>query len=149
MKLFPEFCKQANARYPREPLEVALFFFQSDRKAAGLGALDVRKREASRLGRHPVRNTKWAYEMTRDVFYRLTIDRLPYTEIDPTQFIELRAFNPNDPTPDCVTLIRHPAVFVERMVVINHKEFWTERGREGIAARLREARRQIRQELAP
>ena len=44
----------AIGRYPRTPSLLAVMFFTSDRRAAGLGALDQRKRDAERTGRRPV-----------------------------------------------------------------------------------------------
>lgn len=74
MSRFPmlELAAIAHKRYPDMALDLAVMCLLSDRRAAGLGALDDRKRRASR--RHsPVRNIKERDLLSGHLIYSRTI----------------------------------------------------------------------------
>lgn len=66
----------AMCRYPKDDPLLAIDFVLSDRRAAGLGALDERKRLASRRY-SPVRNVKWVDQLTGRIRYSRTINIEP------------------------------------------------------------------------
>lgn len=126
----------AMRRYPDDNALLAVEFLLSDRREAGLGALDERKRLASR--RHsPVRNTKtqdlmtgrWHYSRRIDIPAR---DEWPILEAD---YIPGGAHQ-------TVTIARTPARQTHMACYCERPR--TETDRRMVAAMLRELRRSTR-----
>lgn len=144
MSRFPYFLKQAHARYPREPLTLALMMFESDRRMAGLGALDITKRlHRKNEGYKFVSNTKQMHVLNGTCVYQLAVHRLAFFE-----YPEFDSLMPTEGSgAECVTVTRKPEKFSERWVPVNPRDLWTERGRDMIAYTLRKVRREMRKDL--
>lgn len=129
----------ASRRYPDDSPLLAVEFLLSDRREAGLGALDERKRLASR--RHsPVRNTKTQDLMTGRWHYSRRIDIPPRVEWPPLEADDL--LPGSGATIDKVTIRRIPARQVHMACYCERPR--TEADRRMVAAMLRELRRSTR-----
>lgn len=124
----------AHRRYPDMPLDLALMCFESDRRRAGLGALDDRKRRGVEVFRS--KRLDFASDL---VIYRFGIARPAREEYVPQDWMDF------DPSKDYSTLT------VQRVKIPAHKEkfglnvrvrdFYDQRTRNLIARQLRNARR--------
>lgn len=134
MKHKTDVLRLALARYPKTPAPLALMYFESDRRAAGLGALDHRKRG----GRGEVKCYKTVDLMTGRVQY----DRI----IDVKARDEFPSFDRNwmrlEDAPETVTLILRPGRLAHRAVRFDRHDFDTQRGRSMVAKVLMQLRRE-------
>lgn len=127
--------KLAVARYPCKPVDLAIVFFMSDRRSAGLGALDERKRQ--RRPSQRVRCVKRLDLERGDIFYDRIID------VPPLQSLDIPEWPPAlDDAPEYVTIRTTPARFAHRCVRVPARSFEHQRDRDFVAACLRELRRQ-------
>lgn len=140
----------AQRRYPRTEPTVALMMFDSDRRAAGLGALGYRTRPGGlALKRHPrtmlsVSNTKERYMLTDRLLYTMRVSALERDELP--EFIEMPVLGAAaDAT---TTIIRRKGFDVAMHLPWDRRALLTERDRTMLAHALREARRKFRQEVA-
>ncbi|MDB5730712.1 MAG: hypothetical protein JWQ03_607 [Variovorax sp.] len=126
----------AIARYPMMPPELALECFHSDRRAAGLGALDERKREPTdaRTVRRPVTRLKVADALSRRVEYRLA--RESYQAFTGTCLLDPRFARE-------ATFTKVTVKGYDYAVFFDDRELATQRGRDVIARQLRAIRRQV------
>jgi hypothetical protein len=125
--------KSACARYPSVPPLLALMYLRSDRRAAGLGALDATRRTGRTIMRYKERDL-----LNRRVLYTLR-NKLPPRDVMPDFDFD---------APICgaaaadsfVTITRLPAVDVARRVGVDERDMEN----RGLVARwLRQARREI------
>jgi len=137
MKADHELLELASRRYQGEPA-LALMQFASDRRRAGLGALDIAKRNPGK--RKPIRHTKEVWQDGR-VYYKSVLDipaRLVY--LPPQPAISLAAFKAQL----TVKTERRPAVKQVRVLPIEFRKFECQSGRREVAMLLRELRKGIR-----
>ena len=128
----------ATRRYPRTHALLALQYFESDRRTAGLGAL----KDSPGRGHKNVRNIKRVDLETLGVFYHRIIDIPQRWELPPMEF----TFSITDVSQnECVTMLKTPARFVERYVRVSRRDFQTQEGRNRVANYLRQLRRETRQ----
>ena len=124
----------AHARYPNEPIDLAIMMFMSDRRAAGLGALDDNKRPR---GRRPVRNIKRVDLLSGDVLYERIIDA-PAHQVLPRMEFE---YTVGSPGPAYVKATYVPARKSHFCVRIERGWLESQRDRRMAANYLRELRR--------
>lgn len=139
---FFELAVLARRRYPGDPLDEAVMQYHWDRKAAGLGALDEKKRGIAHYGRcnGTVRNSKHRDLLDGRVRYERVIDvpeSLRYPEPDWNTWMPGSLAGA-----DTVTLIQVPARRAHLAVKFDARDFQTQRGRKFIAATLHNMRRQ-------
>jgi hypothetical protein len=127
----------AHRRYPDMPLDLALFCFRSDRRTAGLGALDERKRKR----RGEVANYKLDVFEHRQVRYHLIRHTRARREYDPESFSSIDVFDAKS----TVLLIDIPERTQHLVVPVDYFDFENQRGRRRVAIALRIARRQLRE----
>lgn len=132
----------AHRRYPDMPLVLALQCFDSDRRHAGLGALDERKRS----GRGEVRNRKRMSLEDGRILYDMVIDR-PERRRWPTM-PEPRPLS-GVTSESTVTLELVPATLERRCLPVTWRMLSSQRDRTYIAHELRRARRDMRKRRAP
>lgn len=139
---------RAMARYRRVPPDVAIFMFHSDRREAGLGALDDTKRYPANRSYvySPVIRTKFRQWSGRDqderIVYDFRINIPAHVKVPP---IGRPGYNAND----ALTLIQVPARSDHKRIHFARTDFEDQRGRNQIAKALRKARDQIRRGLVP
>jgi hypothetical protein len=135
-----ELAALAHRRYPDMELPLAVMCFQSDRRRAGLGALDEHRRRGLRLS--GIRNYKCdviehrqaRYHMIRHTPARMEYERQAGED-----------FNPNASYAEMtVQMIQIPERSEHLCVAADYADLVEQYGRHRIAAALREARRQIR-----
>lgn len=129
----------AHARYPDDPIDLAIMFFMSDRRAAGLGALDESKRPR---GRRPVRNSKYVDIITGQVHYDRTIDVPAHRE---WPVVDFSSYCIGDTAAtDTVTIINAPGRKAHMALRLDRRMFERQSDRRIVAAQLRELRRSTR-----
>jgi hypothetical protein len=131
----------ATARYRNTPAVLAIAYFESDRRAAGMGALKSGY-DYNRQYRN-VSNTKTHDRMSDKVQYDRHIsvpafDRFPELEM-PVGSID--DFDPNA----CITLVRVPARNMSMACRVDREDFQTQAGRNKIASLLRRLRAETRE----
>lgn len=129
----------AHARYPKVPILLAMSYYESDRRAAGLGALDPRRRRGRTIMR-----TKEIDLLHRRVIYTLRT-KLPPRDVPPA-FDELLSVGAAGDAR--LTITRLAAVDVARCVALEAHDLDTQRGRDMAAKMLRQARQELQQERA-
>lgn len=134
MKHKTDVLRLALARYQKTPAPLALMYFESDRRAAGLGALDHRKRG----GRGDVKCYKTVDLMTGRVQYDRIIDVKPRDEF-PRFDMGVMCI---DDIPETIQIIRRPGRFAQRAVRFDRHDFDTQRGRSMVAKVLMQLRRE-------
>ncbi len=129
---------RAHARYPDVDVFLALSFMDSDRRAAGLGA----------LGKRPVRWPRPVYR-TKVADYGGTVTWVLGVNYPERREIPLQPLPrfpmKTAPRAMTVTVIRHPPRTAEVCVRWDARDLQTEQGRHVCARLLREARRQLRE----
>lgn len=123
----------AHRRYPNERIDFAMMMFQSDRRRAGLGALDTRHRH----GRH-ISNVK-ERRYTGEVCYTLSINA-PARQ----QYKRPPMWKLGQPAPATIQLETVPARQGRICYVV--QDLGTQRERDAAAHTLLEARKQLRRE---
>lgn len=128
----------AHKRYPDVPLLLALDFFLSDRRRAGLGALDERKRNVG----GNVNNFKRDVFERGGVVYHLRRYSPERREFAPESFTY---WGPSiDAATAIVKTVTIPARDERLCVDVAYRDFQTQYGRRMVASMLRHARRQLR-----
>ncbi len=122
-------------RYPGDAA-MAVMQFASDRRRAGLGALDIAKRRTER--RKPIRHTK-EFGMDGRVYYKSVLD-IQEQWIYPPCPPSLSAFEASL----TIQVERRPAVRQVRVLPIEFRKFQGQRDRHGVAMLLRELRKGLR-----
>lgn len=129
----------AYRRYPGMPLPMAVECFLSDRRKAGLGALDERKRrvgaDISNYKRDVMEHGQVRYHLVRHTPAHRKYDLPPCA-----------AFDPEAPGMDTMTVrtFEVPAKNVHLCVPADYRDFHEQALRRRVAQALREARRQLR-----
>jgi hypothetical protein len=142
----PDAIRLAMARYPDMSPLLALSCFESDRRAAGLGALDEKRRNR----RSQVRNTKavvWTGKNGEVVVYSRVIDvpeRMSYPKLDVSELVLLGPGASVTAERSFVTLKRDPARFVHLQLQVDPRDMADQFGRTMVARQLREMRRRTR-----
>lgn len=131
----------AMRRYPDENPLLAIDFLLSDRREAGLGALDGRKRRASRP-HSPVRNLKEFDLLSGRLIYSRTIHILAHHKAPTLDYFEdyLMAYGPQDETYTVTTVPERRVAMAVRI----ERPPETQADRDMAAAALRELRRSTR-----
>lgn len=129
----------AHRRYPNAELPIAVMFFESDRRAAGLGALDERKRNGGPARSNAVINRKWINLLTGQVCYSRSINIkerwvLPEFEMVPPSI--------SDAASEFVTMTKQPAKSAAIALRVDQRTLATQAGRAAVARSLRRMRRE-------
>lgn len=128
----------AHRRYPDVELPLAIRFLESDRRRAGLGALDERRRKVggniSNYKRDVYEQMQVRYHLVRHTPARMEYPRMSWDEWMPTLGNAAEAK---------ITLIQVPARDQHLCVPADYRDLREQSGRRKIAATLREARRQL------
>jgi len=128
----------ARRRYPRKRhIEWAVMQFLSDRHAAGLGALDERRRR----GRE-VQRGKFVDPNDGRIVYRMGVNRPPRRVIPYGDCLDFPGISKTSAT---VTCIEVPAIYLRLDIRVDPRDLWDQKGRALAAYRLRNARKELRQ----
>lgn len=129
-----DFAAYAMRRYPGEML--ALEFFASDRRVAGLGALDAKRRPRRRDG---ISNSKWWDAVSGHICYAMAKRTGDAWQLPRMRLADL---TPGTMARDATAqLVLVPGVTWEVRVPVSRDELQSQRGRDTVAAALRRARR--------
>lgn len=137
MRSAPDILDLAKARYPKVPLTLALRYFSSDRRHAGLGALDASRRRPRR--HEQVRNYKELNLVDGRVYYTVVRDtplRWDYPRDEPMYAL-------GAPMPP-IQLIQTPAVCAVRKLPVQLRDLDDQAGRRRIAMTLLRLRAEIK-----
>jgi hypothetical protein len=126
-------------RYPDTDPLIALMYFGSDRRAAGLGALDERKRQ----GRGDVRCYKCVDPLTGRVSWHRRIDAPPRDYLPAFDPLGFDLCNPRA----TITVTRTPARKDHKAVTLDPFLLMDQRGRTVAARYLREMRLQMTSQM--
>lgn len=131
---------QAMQRYPRTNPFLALMFYESDRRAAGLGALDENKRPR-KLYQAAVTNVKWQDLLNGTITWSLSVHMDAHQEWDPPVELPLSALSVSVDGDQYVTSHTVPEKHWERWVTVPSKDLHDPKLRTMIAHELRKLRR--------
>lgn len=142
MTPFMELPWLAHRRYPDVDPELAIAFFESDRQRAGLGALDERRRRGKGIRNY--KRYELAHDQVRYYLERYTPMRREYAKP------RWEAINAgNAPINATVQVVVIPERNQCLCVPVSGWDFRDQRGRRMVAGALRDARKQLRQAIAP
>lgn len=130
---FKELVKLAEARYPNTRVDMAVAMLESDRRAAGLGALEGRA--ICPIG---VSNSKEAMLLDGRIVYHTAVRR-PAKQWGDWDGLRLPS-SPGDMASAFVTIRHSKPVGVLLAMQVNKHEFTDQAGRDGVARALRRMR---------
>jgi hypothetical protein len=134
-----ELAALAHRRYPDMELPLAVRCLLSDRRHAGLGALDERRR----LGRNGVNNYKHGLLESGQVRYHLVRRTPPRMDYPLVSWADFAAHSIDHAEPT-IALVKIPARNQHLCVPADWRELTEQSGRRSVAAALRKARRMLR-----
>lgn len=133
-----ELAALANARYPDVPLLLAIDFFMSDRRQAGLGALGVERRK--RFGAMGYSHSKEMNHFDGRIFYRSAYRQKERLRYKPMPLMDYTHISQRA----TIETERVPSIDEVRAMPIDYKDFSTQAGRRYVARCLRGLRKEIR-----